>query len=434
MTRELRDAIGLLRFSNSELASHVAALAETNPFLQIVPPATELRDRVTRALDAALERPSSDRPPPRTVQPSRGGGSDATEWLAAADAGLTEHVRHQINMILRAPRELAIADHFIDALEPSGWLGRPLDEIATLAGCTVSEAEAVLLRIQQIEPAGLLARSLAECLALQAQDRGMMTEAFAKVLGNLEMLARGDLAGLARLCGGTEATVRAILVQIRSLDPKPGACFDPNPQPLRDPDITVRRRAGGWLVELTRSTLPGIVVLDHGQDPEAEAELRAARWLERAVARRNTTSLRIAEAVVAHQADFLAAGPAQLRPMALADLAARTGLHESTISRVVAGLLMATPRGTFAVRMLFGAALPVQHDGAAVSAMAMRHRIAALIAAEDPRVPLSDSAIAAHFAKEGITLARRTVAKYREAEGIAASSGRRNAARLNRRG
>jgi len=188
----------------------------------------------------------------------------------------------------------------------------------------------------------------------------------------------------------------------------------------------VRRQAGGWLVEMNRSTLPGVVVVDGAGDAAA------ARGLERAVARRNATVLRIGEALVARQARFLTEGPEGLRPMTLADLAAATGLHQSTISRVVAGLLIATPRGTVALRGLFGAALAGAEGGAGVAALAVRHRIAALIAAEDPAAPLSDEQIARRLSEGGVAIARRTVAKYREQQGIAGSAARRRRARLDR--
>ncbi|MCL7464721.1 RNA polymerase factor sigma-54 [Phaeovulum sp. NW3] len=428
MTPELRDAIGLLRCSNAALADRIAELAAGNPRVEIVPPVAAQRDAVWQALEAALDRPGGTVPRPPRGAGIVGGAGDATDRLAAAPAGLADHARREVGLILRDPVDRAIAEHFINALEPSGWLGAPLADIAAEAGCTLARAEAVLAQIQQAEPAGLFARSLAECLALQAREAGVMTPAFAVVLDNLALLARGDLAALARLAGGDEAQVRDILAQIRGFDPKPGARFDPDPQPLRDPDVTVRRRADGWLVEMTRSTLPGVMVRDAGAGAEDEA-LRAARWLERAVARRNDTALRITQAVVERQRDWLDHGPGRLQPMALADLAGPTGLHESTISRVTAGLLLATPRGMVALRDLFGPGLPLR-EGGVIAARAVRHRIVALIRAEVRAAPLSDGAIADLLAAEGIVLARRTVAKYREAEGIAPAPARRRAARI----
>lgn len=430
MTPELRDAIGLLRMSNAELSVHLAMLARTNPSLRIERPTAELVatlwDRTGAPGAAEAER--------RFPQTARGSTQGLIETAPAPASGLHDHARHQAALILRDPADLRIAAHFIEALESSGWLGEPLAAIAAAAGCDLHRAEAVLARLQQAEPAGLFARSLAECLTLQARDRGMMTPAFAQVLGNLPMLAEGDLAGLARIAGCDVAEVRGILGQIRRLDPKPGARFDPAPQPLREPDLIVRQRRGGWLVELNRSTLPGVFVAEPGAVSGEGGDPAAARWLEHAVARRNQTLLRIGEAVVARQARFLTEGPEALRPMRLADLAAATGLHESTISRAGAGLLLATPRGTVALRALFSAALRGNGAGAEVAAAAVRHRVAAMIAAEDAASPLSDAQIAGRLSQGDVRIARRTVAKYREQQGIPGSADRRRRARLDREG
>lgn len=427
MTRDLREAISLLRLSNAELSAHAALLAETNPCIRIERPVAEMVAELWRRVEpeATSAMPTRPAPLPPRVGAS---GQSMIESVADSAAGLHDHARRQVGMILRDAEDRRIAEHFIEALEPSGWLGVPLVEISDAAGCDPPRAEAVLARIQQAEPTGLFARSLAECLELQAREQGALTPAFAKVLAHLPMLARGDLDELAAIAECDMDEVVRILAQIRSYDPKPGARFDPA-QPLREPDLIVRRRQGGWAITLNRSTLADVFV----RDPDGKGsddDQRAARWLERAVARRNATTLQIAEAVVAHQAAFLAKGPAELRPMTLADLARVTGLHESTISRVGAGLMLATPRGTLTLHSLFSGALPAA-DGPVATA-AVRHQIVELIAKEPAAAPLSDEQIARVLGERGIRIARRTVAKYREAQGISSSAERRARARLNR--
>ncbi len=421
MTRDLRKAIELLRLSNLELAAHLDQLAEGNRRVQVVRP--------LMAVMAAIWPPArGDAPPPFLSRPGAGGVSDVIEATHSVGSGLHDHARQQVGLLLRDPESRRIAGHFVDALEPSGWLGRPLAEVAQEAGCDAARAESVLARIQQAEPTGLFARDLAECLALQASEAGLLDAAFAAVLDNLPLLARGEFEALARLAGCDAATVRGILAAIRRLDPKPGARFDPAPTPLREPDLILRRRPAGWQVELNRSTLPGILVRDGGEG--GGAELQAARWLEHVLARRNATLLAIGEAVVRRQADWLAEGAAALRPMRLADLAADCGLHESTISRAGAGLLLQTPQGMVGLRDLCGAGLARSGEAEPIAAGAVRHRIAALIAAEPPLAPLSDARLAAMLAGQGIRIARRTVAKYREQQGLPPASARLARARL----
>ena len=422
MTADLRKAIELLRLSNLELTAHLEKLAAGNHRVQVSRPLVDLM--------AAIWPPGkAGAVSPRPSRFAAGGVAEIIEATHSVAASLHEHARQQVGLLLNDAEARRIAGHFIDALETSGWLGRPLAAIAQDAGCDPSHAEAVLARIQQAEPTGLFAQDLAECLELQAREAGLLTPGFSVVLGNLSMLARGEVDALARLAGCDADGVREILAAIRRLDPKPGARFDPAPEPLREPDLIFRRRKAGWQVELNHSTLPAIVVCDEADG--TAAELKAARWLEHVVARRNTTLLMIGEAVARRQAAYLAQGPAALRPMRLADLAEDCGLHESTISRVASGLLLQAPPGMVTLRDLCGAGLRQEGQDEPIAAGAVRHRIAAMIAAEPPHAPLSDVRIAALLAGQGIAIARRTVAKYREQQGVPAAAARRARSRLH---
>lgn len=421
MTARLRQAIGLLRLSNRQLSEHLETLAAANPHLALVP-----APRLTPApnwLDQLLAPPPlAGRAPPAPGSTST--ASDAAERAVAGPPGLIEHVTAQLGLLVRDPADHPIAEAFVAALEPSGWLGAGVDEIARACRCPVTRAERVLAALQQVEPAGLFARSLAECLRLQAEDQGLFSEDFACLLDNLPLLARGDLAALARRCGCTSERLAEMLRALRAMNPKPGASFSDTPAPIVEPDLIVRREGGKWTVELNRSTLPAIEVREAPEAPRDEL-LREAHWLQRAVARRNATTLRIAREVLARQSGFLERGAQAMLPLTAADIAEATGLHLSTISRVTAGLMVATPRTTLGLRDFFSAARPALAGGAAVATARVLHEMRALIAAENRAAPLRDADIARHFEAAGVVLARRTVAKYRAALGIAGAAVRR---------
>ena len=335
---------------------------------------------------------------------------------------LMAHVLTQIQALTRSARERQIALVLAEALEPSGWLGRPLADLARQAGCAPADAEAVLMRLQQIEPTGLFARSLAECLRLQAQEADRLDPVMMTVLDHLGMVASGDIAGLARLCHTTEADVLTRLRVIRSFDPKPGTQFDPGTSDSREPDLVVTWGAAGWEVQLNRSALPALSVRrPEGRvtAQEDRAALAQALGLRRVVERRNTTLLRVAREVVLRQIAALDGGLAEVVPLTLAEVAQALDLHESTVSRAVAGVSIATGQGTWQLRALFG---PQVGDR---SAAAIRAQIALLVAAENPARPLTDRALTEALVASGRDVARRTVTKYREMLRIPPAGSRR---------
>ncbi len=297
MTTQLQQAICLLQLSNHDLHAFIEKAAEENPFL-----------------DVAV----SSRPVP-SLPMSRGGASedmdDIGSRLAAHDLSLYAHVSAQFDVMFPDPRRRLAAERFLEALEPNGWLGEPLDVLAAATGLDQDQALALLRDVQQVEPAGLFARSLAECLALQAEDRGMMTPVFAKLLTNLPMLAAADMAGLCRALGVDMDSLKPLLRQLRSLNPKPGAVFSHGDLTLREPDLLVTRGPEGWRVDLNRSTLPTVVIDETAADSVRRARdaavyvgerLSLARWLRRAIEHRNQTTLMIGAEIVRRQAAFLA--------------------------------------------------------------------------------------------------------------------------------
>jgi RNA polymerase sigma-54 factor len=388
----LQTAMSLLRMDAGGLTRYLEEQADGNAFLAVEAPPVE--------------------PGVWTPRWSSAFGAAAPD-LDAAQPGpsLMAHVLGQIETLTRSERERAIALVLAEAIEPSGWLGRPLAALAAEARCALGDAEAVLSRLQKMEPTGLFARSLAECLRLQAEEAGRLDRVMAGVLDHLDLLAAGRMADLARLCAATEAEIVARLRVIRSFDPKPGAQFDPGSVDAREPDLTVTRGADGWEVALNRSALPALAVRRPDRRPvtaEERAALAQALGLRRMVERRNATLLLVARAVIARQSAVLDHGLGSLQPLAMAEVAEAMALHESTISRAVAGVSLATPRGTWALRSLFG---PRVGDS---SAAAIRAEILRLVAAEDPARPLSDADLAATLAGAGRAVARRTVSKYRE--------------------
>lgn len=433
VTAQLQQAICLLQMGNTDLQSFIASQAEENPFIDLgLPPQPSAK--------GALPAPSHG----MDAYTGSGKGKSGDDWdriaslVAEPGLSLFAHATAEILRLRLTAAENALAVCFLDALEPSGWLGQPLEMIALRGGVAVEQAEALLRRLHRIEPAGLFARTLAECLRLQAIDQGILTPLFSAVLDNLPMLAAADLRGLARVCGCPLEELKSVLHRLRALNPKPGGQFDTAIIPQRPPDLIVTRGAAGWMVDLNRSTLPTVIVRHDEAETisTARAEtgayvserLSLAKWLARAVAHRNQTTLKVGVEVVRRQSAFLEQGAAQMRPMILRDVAAAIGVHESTVSRVTSGLMIATPQGTFPLKVFFNAALVAREGDQPGSASAVRHRIRQLVATESPQDPLSDDAIVRIISGEGVNLARRTVAKYRDLLMIPSSVQRRRQA------
>lgn len=415
-------SLGMLRSDAAGLTRFLEETAATNPHLR---------------LEAAPPPVAGDWLPRWTFAFGRGGGGEALEFAQSAGPSLMAHVIAKLDALAATGRERQIAMILAEALEPSGWLGRPLAAMAADVGCSLPQIEAVLTRLQAIEPAGLFARNLAECLRLQLIETRQLDSAFDTILQNLDLLANGDmtrLARLARLAGVDDAELMRRFRIIRSLNPKPGTQFSAfAADPVREPDLLAERlSAGGWAVSLNRSALPSVQV--QKSDQGSTGALTAAKALERMVAARNSTLLRVGREVLQRQKLALEGGPGRLVPLTMAEVATALGLAESTISRVVAGASVDTPQGTWWLRQLFsGRVSPGQEGDAAISTAALRDRLGRLIAAERSDQPLSDHEIARLLAQSGTPVARRTVAKYRAMLGIAPAHRRRRVTPLPRK-
>ncbi len=416
MTPQLQQAIKLLQMSHHELTAFVAAEIERNPLLELAPPAPSSGGGVPAA---------------RT----RGAVEGSVLESVAAPLSLHEHLHAQIGAMRARSEATAAALVLADELEDDGYLRVPLAEVGQRHGIAARALAAGLALVQACTPTGVGARSLRECLALQLRERDRLDPAMAAFLDNLALAARGARAELMAVCGVDDEDIDDMLAEIRALDPKPGLAFGEARVELALPDVHVRRGPdGAWTVELNTETLPRVLVdnvyaVELGRDATARAFVSecsaSANWLVRSLEQRARTILRVATEIVARQERFFEAGVAGLRPLTQRAVAERLGLHESTVSRVTAGKHLACGRGLFAFHYFFTSAIQAVSGGEAFSSAAVQERIRALIGHEPPGRPLSDDRLVTLLVGEGIGIARRTVAKYREGMGIPSSMERR---------
>ncbi len=476
MTPQLQQAIKLLQLSNLELAAFIEQELERNPLLeredadrpdQPEPPEHELD---TRAEEPMLESTGSGADDVLDVDVdnlynndsasdglgagegaeafgdwSRTGGrldfddgeSGLEQTLADAGTTLRDHLVAQLNMDMADPADRLIGLHLIEMLDECGYLAGDVAEVAAKLDCDVARVEAVLARMQRFDPVGVFARSLKECLAAQLAEKDRLDPCMQALLANLEMLAKRDLAGLMKVCRCDAEDLAGMISEIKALDPKPGLRFDHVVAQAVTPDVLMRRNPDGtWHVELNADTLPRVLVntryyakvagaARNREDKSYLSEhFQSANWLVKSLHQRATTILKVASEIVRQQDAFFRKGVQHLRPLVLRDIASAIGMHESTVSRVTSNKYIATPRGIYELKYFFTQAIGSADGGDAHSAESVRHRIKALIEAEGREV-LSDDRLVEILRSEGIDIARRTVAKYREGMNIPSSVQRR---------
>jgi RNA polymerase sigma-54 factor len=471
MTPQLQQAIKLLQMSNLELQAYVEGELERNPLLERdeapeVPNTaannreaagseTSSEERIA-ALDTGLENVYADE--------SR---ADAANRLAAAprDAGwsslrqrslpldgeladfdatltrgktLSEHLDEQLMLAFSDPGDRLVGQHIIGMMNEAGYLTAETSAIVATLGTTTGHVERVLAAIQGFDPAGVGARNLKECLAIQLKELGRYDPPMAQLIENLELLAKRDFARLKSICGVDADRIAEMVAEIRRLNPKPGHAFGAEPVQPVVPDVYVRPAPDGtWLVELNTETLPRVLVNNQylarvsGKSARDEDKLYLsechsnATWLVKSLDQRARTILKVAREIVRQQDGFLVHGVHHLRPLNLKNVADVIGMHESTVSRVTSNKYMATPRGIFELKYFFTTAIASADGGDSHSAEAVRQQIKKLIGEEKPENILSDDAIVEILRATGIEIARRTVAKYRESLGIQSSVQRR---------
>ncbi|MFP4138676.1 MAG: RNA polymerase factor sigma-54, partial [Halomonas sp.] len=451
MTPQLQQAIALLQLSTLDLRQEIQQAMESNPLLELDEEFGEQAAAETPEEEWASEIPeelSTDSDWSDTYQdlaaPAGGEGPDFERQ--AEGQSLRGHLAWQLAMSDLPPRERQIAESLIDAVDDAGYLSSPLDELCEglreqgLSGLRSREVETVLLRLQQFEPTGVFARDLRECLALQLAalpgDTPWLPQARRLVRQFLEALAGDDRRLLKRRLGLDDDALEATIALVRSLDPRPGSAFGGASDDYVTPDLIAYHDRQGWHVELNPEALPRLRIqpdyaalirrADTSDDNRfLKDHLQEARWLMKSLASRNDTLLRVGREILARQIDFLEQGEEAMKPLILADIARTVEMHESTISRVTTQKFVHTPRGVFELKFFFSSQVGGEGESDAHSSTAIRARIRKLIQEEPPRKPLSDSRLVSLLDEAGIRVARRTVAKYREAMGIPSSSERK---------
>jgi RNA polymerase sigma-54 factor len=475
MTPQLQQAIKLLQLSNIELTEFVDQEIEQNPFLERTDGEerrTEqdigLRDDSRRDADERLldrvagvttggetgEAPL-DTPHGETWGEEGGDASAFSTWgtggnsdfqggefgpddTAAPPTTLREHLIEQLVVDVPDGVDRMIGVALIDSLDEAGYLTVTLDEIAERLGCAAARVSSVLSVVQQFDPAGAFARSLAECLALQLRERNRLDPAMQALLDNLDLLARRDAPALMRACAVDSEDLSEMVAEIRALNPKPGLAFDSFAAQTVVADVMVRAGPdGAWIIELNSDTLPRVLVNQRylaRLDPHSQARptrefiterVQAANWLVKSLQQRAQTILKVAVEIVRQQDAFFRLGVQHLRPLVLRDVATAIEMHESTVSRVTTNKYMACPQGLFELKYFFNAAIGGSNGAESHASESVRQRIRMLVEAETRDEILSDDRIVEILQRDGVEIARRTVAKYREALGIASSIQRR---------
>ncbi|MEO1015382.1 MAG: RNA polymerase factor sigma-54 [Pseudomonadota bacterium] len=358
-----------------------------------------------------------------------------------SEISLREHLNEQLKVATSDPQTLFIGAYIIDLVDDAGYFRDEFADVATRLGAEPDAVEAALQLIQTFEPSGVGARDLKECLRLQLKDRDRLDPAMDAFVDNIELLAKADLKGLMQATKSEEDDVRDMIAEVRALNPKPGYAYGGDPVQIVTPDVFVLKDSdGGWKVELNNDTLPKVLVNKHyyakvsknkSTDKDAtyvQEQFANASWLAKSLDQRARTILKVAEEIVRQQDGFLAYGVRHLRPLNLRAVADAIEMHESTVSRVTSNKYIATPRGIFELKYFFTASIASKRGGEAHSAEAVRHRIKQLVGSETPDAVLSDDKLVELLGEEGVDIARRTVAKYRETLGIPSSVQRRRAA------
>lgn len=369
-----------------------------------------------------------------------GEGRPISEFADESGQTLREHLLWQLEMENFEPRETLIGEAIIDSINDDGYLTADLDEIAAAlddeAGILPQEIEQTLVKVQSLDPIGIGARSLSECIVLQLRQLDHTTPGLKLAIeladGHLDLIANREYGELRRSLRTSEENLHAAVALVKSCNPKPGLAVSPTAAEYIVPDVFVRKIDNRWQVEISPTGVPRLSVNQQyarllrgsGDHAVLRTQLQEARWLIRSLEIRNETLMKVATSIVSRQTDFLEHGDEGMKPMVLRDIAEEIGMHESTISRVTTNKYMHTPRGVFEFKYFFSSHL-ASMSGEDQSSTSVRAKIRKLIGAENPAKPLSDNKIASLLAEQGISVARRTVAKYREAMNIAASSERR---------
>ena len=475
MTPQLQQAIKLLALSNLEIETFIGEAIDANPLLE-VGDAAPVADGA-EAGDAELRRTSLESSPvdqligegraaddrPLDIDPTAldrdrdtgDGQRGEPDWggdfrvsvgedgpgideQGEGERSLADHLDAQIGPAARDPQQAFAARHIVGLLDEAGYLTVSLREVAADLGLDEAGAQAGLDLVQSLDPTGVGARSLSECLALQAREADRFDPCMARLLDNLDLLARGELARLKKMCGVDDEDFAEMMAELRGYDPKPGLRFGSGGGEPVTPDIlVVPGTDGGWDIQLNQATLPRLIVnrsyyveMRGACDDKAARgwlsdKLADANWLVKALDQRARTILKVASELVKQQEGFFREGVSALKPLTLRTVAEAIAMHESTVSRVTSNKYLHCPRGTFELKYFFTSGVASSEGEGGASAEAVKAAIKQLIDAEDPKAILSDDTLVDLLKERGFELARRTVAKYREAIGLGSSVQRR---------
>ncbi len=478
ITPQLRQAIKLLQLSAIELQSYIENEIRENPLLSTEErsdneSASEALPQIALSANGDADIPAFDArdvskteigtdwepetPGDRVLEGEPAAPSAAAEWPAASSSSLSsgddydpyatvasaislaDHLNEQSQLAFTTAQDRLIARYLIDLVDVDGYIRSPLEDVSASLKTSLEEIERILITLQTFDPAGICARDLAECLALQLKEKNRYDPFMERLLANLDLIAACDFQRLRKVCGVDSEDLREMIAELRQLDPRPGRAFDRTEVETLVPDVIVRRTPDGeWRAELNSGAAPSLAV-DRAYYASLKARCRSdadrsyisdrlssANWLVKSLEQRLVTILKVATAVVEEQSAFFEHGVRHLRPLNLRQIAAKIGMHESTVSRVTSNKAIATPRGIFEMKYFFTSAIPA--SGASVdahSSEAVRDRIKEFILNESPAEILSDDRIVTLLKADGIDIARRTVAKYREALRIPSSAARR---------
>ncbi len=434
MTPQLRDAIAMLQMNNLDLAEYLEQEMEHNPFLEKDETREDTKDD---SFDAGTS----------AANVGSGGSSKfddpdfALENRVEDKKDLRAHLMEQLNVTITESRDKMIAALLIDRLDESGYLRETPQQSAESLSCSVDRVERLLETLRQFDPTGIFAHDLPDCLALQLEEKNRLDPAMQTLLKNLDVLADADFKKLEKLCGVDRDDLQDMISEIRALNPKPAAEFDYVISQTAIADVLMEKlpkhQGGGWKVRLNHETLPRVLInqeyvalVERGAGDKTEKKfltdkLHSANWLVQAMDQRAQTILRVASEIIDAQEGFFLFGVEFLKPLTLREVAEEVGVHESTVSRITIDKFIGTPRGLFPLKFFFGSGVSSSDGGGDVSAQAIKAKIKTMIDNEPTQKPLSDEAIANALQNEGIDIARRTVAKYREAMKIGSSSTRR---------
>ena len=460
LTAQVQQAIKLLQMTNLEICEFVDEQFQDNPFVEEhafsdVAAKTNLSEPKNSEIDKTLEQTpygntenvtavtkenqfeTGEAYKPQSTVRKEISDFDAVSLIVDNKKSLYAHCLEFCGNLALGPEEQIVAQKLIEELDVTGWITIGMDLIARELGSELKTVQRVLSKLQAIEPAGLFARSLQECLTLQAVEQGVFCGTMESVLENLHLIGSGKFELLRQRSGCSADELSIIFKKIKSFNPKPGLQFDSSDVVIREPDLHVNETLDGWTVELNNSTLPNVQiskdyakqvsqqVLERSEREFIREKITEAKWLQNALAKRNDTMLKVGAEIIKHQSEFLEKGSEFIKPLILNDIAEAVGLHESTISRVTTGSLIQTPRGTLELKAFFSVGIDQGNGASTQSASSIKHRIREMINKEDPSSPISDELIVEYLSQVGITVARRTVAKYRKLDKIPSSFSRK---------